>query len=77
VGICANKIIPWYDLIGAYWIGYDLSTYPIVGAGGKAVFVQCSVSVEIDVRQAIAAAVATYGKLDGAFNNGVGPVPED
>ena len=25
--------------------------------------------VESDVRQAIAAAVATYGKLDGAFNN--------
>jgi NAD(P)-dependent dehydrogenase (short-subunit alcohol dehydrogenase family) len=41
----------------------------LVGAGGKAVFVQCNVSVESDVRQAIAAAVATYGKLDGAFNN--------
>lgn len=41
----------------------------ITQAGGTAAFQQADVAKEADVDAAIAAAVSTYGRLDGAFNN--------
>jgi NAD(P)-dependent dehydrogenase (short-subunit alcohol dehydrogenase family) len=38
-------------------------------AGGEATFVRADVSKEDDVRQLVATTVATYGRLDVAFNN--------
>lgn len=38
-------------------------------AGGDAVFVRCDVSKEADVRDAIGAAVARWGRLDALYNN--------
>lgn len=37
--------------------------------GGEALVVKADVAVESEVRQAVAAAVAGFGRLDGAFNN--------
>lgn len=49
-------------------------------AGGEATFVQADVTREADVKALVAAAVATYGRLDLAFNNAglesVGPIVE-
>ncbi len=43
-------------------------------AGGEAVFCRCDVSQEEQVKAMVDFAVATYSRLDGAFNNaGVGP----
>lgn len=43
-------------------------------AGGEAIFVQCDVSDEEQVKAMVEKTVATYGRLDCAFNNaGVGP----
>jgi len=43
-------------------------------AGGEAVFCQCDVSDEAQVKAMVDFTVETYGRLDGAFNNaGVGP----
>jgi NAD(P)-dependent dehydrogenase (short-subunit alcohol dehydrogenase family) len=43
-------------------------------AGGEAVFAQCDVSKEDEVRAMVDACVNTYGRLDYAFNNaGIGP----
>ena len=41
----------------------------IEDAGGKAFFVQCDVSIEEDVKNAVSTAVSKYGRLDIAFNN--------
>lgn len=41
----------------------------IVASGGKALVLKMDVSVEADVRQAVAATVAHFGCIDGAFNN--------
>lgn len=41
----------------------------ITWAGGKALAVKMDVDVEADVREAVAAAVKQFGRLDGAFNN--------
>jgi NAD(P)-dependent dehydrogenase (short-subunit alcohol dehydrogenase family) len=41
----------------------------IVAAGGQALVVRTDVGVEADVRNAVNAAVAHFGRLDGAFNN--------
>lgn len=41
----------------------------ITATGGKALVVRMDVSVEADVRHAVAATVAHFGRLDGAFNN--------
>jgi NAD(P)-dependent dehydrogenase (short-subunit alcohol dehydrogenase family) len=38
-------------------------------AGGTAVFVNADLAVENEVRAIVERAVATYGRLDGAFNN--------
>lgn len=38
-------------------------------AGGKAIGVKCDVSKESEVKAMVAKAIATYGKLDYAFNN--------
>ena len=38
-------------------------------AGGEALFVRCNVTLETDVQQLMAQTVATYGRLDYAFNN--------
>lgn len=46
----------------------------ITGAGGQAIFVRCDVSKEADCKTMVDAAVAKWGRLDGAFNNaGVSP----
>lgn len=43
-------------------------------AGGEAIFVQCDVSKEAEVRAMVEQCVETYGRLDYAFNNaGIGP----
>ena len=45
----------------------------IKAAGGEAIFVRTDVSIAADVEHMVAQAVATYGRLDCAFNNaGVG-----
>ena len=41
----------------------------ITDAGGTATFVRADVSQEADVKALVAQTVATYGRLDGAFNN--------
>ena len=41
----------------------------IVAGGGEAVFVECDVSAEGDVRRMIEAAVSTYGRIDVLVNN--------
>ncbi|TXT36475.1 MAG: hypothetical protein FD135_4273 [Comamonadaceae bacterium] len=41
----------------------------IVASGGKALVLKMDVSVEADVQQAVAATVAHFGRIDGAFNN--------
>ncbi len=46
----------------------------IEDAGGEAIFVQCDVSKEEQVRAMVDTCVEVYGRLDYAFNNaGVGP----
>ena len=46
----------------------------IEDAGGEAIFVQCDVSKEDEVRAMVEKCVEAYGRLDYAFNNaGVGP----
>jgi len=46
----------------------------ITALGGHAIFVQCDVRVEEQVRALVEATVAQYGRLDCAFNN-AGVVP--
>ena len=41
----------------------------IAAAGGTAQFIRCDVSDEGQVAALVAAAVATYGRLDGGLNN--------
>lgn len=41
-------------------------------AGGRAIFVPTDVTVESDVAALVSAAVAEFGRLDGAFNNAGG-----
>lgn len=38
-------------------------------AGGEGIFVRCNVTLDTDVQQLMAQTVATYGRLDYAFNN--------
>lgn len=46
----------------------------IKDAGGEAVFIQCDISKEDDVKRMVRTTVDTFGRLDFAFNNaGVGP----
>jgi NAD(P)-dependent dehydrogenase (short-subunit alcohol dehydrogenase family) len=47
----------------------EILAQEIVAAGGEALVVRTDVSVEADVRNAVDAAVARFGSLDGAFNN--------
>ncbi|HET9139444.1 glucose 1-dehydrogenase [Actinophytocola sp.] len=44
----------------------------IVADGGQALFVTCDATVEDDVARAVHAAVAEFGRLDGAVNNAGG-----
>lgn len=52
----------------------------IKAAGGEATFVKADVAVETDVAALVAKAVATYGRIDVAFNNAgiesTGPIPD-
>ena len=41
----------------------------IKASGGDATFIQCDVAVEDDVKRLVEQTVATYGRLDVAFNN--------
>lgn len=41
----------------------------ITAAGGEAIAIKTDVTVEADIRNAVAATVARFGRLDGAFNN--------
>jgi NAD(P)-dependent dehydrogenase (short-subunit alcohol dehydrogenase family) len=43
----------------------------IEAAGGEAIFVRTDVAREADVRALVDACLATYGRLDVAFNNGI------
>lgn len=46
----------------------------IRASGGDAIFIQCDVSDELQVKKLIDDTVAHFGRLDGAFNNaGIGP----
>jgi A-factor type gamma-butyrolactone 1'-reductase (1S-forming) len=45
----------------------------IEAAGGEGLAVPCDVTDEDSVRDAVAATVARFGQLDGAFNNAGGP----
>lgn len=49
------------------------TTRDIVGKGGTAQFVRTDIADEDSVRAMVAAAVGTYGRLDGAFNNAAIP----
>jgi len=54
--------------------GGEATVQAIKKAGGDAAFVKCDVSKASDVEALIKKTVATYGRLDCAFNNaGVGP----
>ncbi len=52
----------------------------IKAAGGEATFVKADVAVEADVAALVAKTVATYGRIDVAFNNAgiesTGPIPD-
>ena len=54
-------------------LGEDLAA-DIVAGGGQALFVRCDATVEDDVAAAVDAAVAKFGRLDGAVNNAGGVV---
>ena len=45
------------------------TTALIEAAGGEAVFIRCDVSCDAEVRRLIEGTVASYGRLDCAFNN--------
>lgn len=47
----------------------DALAMQITTAGGKALVVKTDVTVEADIRHAVAEAVKAFGRLDGAFNN--------
>ena len=47
----------------------DVTAAQIIAAGGQALVVRTDVTAEADVRHAVGAAVTTFGRLDGAFNN--------
>jgi NAD(P)-dependent dehydrogenase (short-subunit alcohol dehydrogenase family) len=49
--------------------GGKATTQAIIAAGGAATFVRTDVSAAADVMAMVACAVATYGRLDCAFNN--------
>lgn len=49
--------------------GGEETVAQIKAAGGEASFVQCNVAREEEVKALIARTVATYGRLDYAFNN--------
>ncbi|MBF6590696.1 MAG: SDR family oxidoreductase [Ktedonobacterales bacterium] len=53
--------------------GGEETVRTIQGAGGEALFVRCDVTVAAEVEALVARAVATYGRLECAFNNaGIG-----
>jgi NAD(P)-dependent dehydrogenase (short-subunit alcohol dehydrogenase family) len=45
------------------------TVYRVEAAGGRAMFVQCDVSNDRDVRVALNRTLETYGRIDCAFNN--------
>src|SRR5687767_6410109 len=47
----------------------ELTVQEITNAGGKATFIQTDVSNEAQVKHLVEQTVATYGRLDMAFNN--------
>jgi 2,5-dichloro-2,5-cyclohexadiene-1,4-diol dehydrogenase 1 len=49
------------------------TTQAINSSGGKAQFVRTDIADEASVKAMVAAAVRTYGRLDGAFNNAAIP----
>ncbi|WP_281298527.1 SDR family oxidoreductase [Flavobacterium limnophilum] len=53
----------------ADWIENEETMDLIENLGGEAVFVQCDVSKSADVKALIEKTIATFGRLDYAFNN--------
>lgn len=53
----------------ADWVEDNETLRHIVAHGGEAIFVQCDVSKAAEVKAMVAQAIATYGRLDYAFNN--------
>ncbi len=49
--------------------GLGKTAFEIRESGGKAEFVKCDVSIDSDVKAAIAKTVSLFGRLDIAFNN--------
>lgn len=49
--------------------GGEETAAQIIAAGGQAIFVRADVAVAADVEALVAKTVATYGRLDCAFNN--------
>lgn len=60
----ANVVVSDIDVAAGEQTAQD-----IVQAGGRAIFVRADVAVAADVEALVAATVATYGRLDCAFNN--------
>lgn len=53
----------------ADWVEDNETIDIIKAAGGDAIFVKCDVSKDADVKMMVDKAIATYGRLDYAFNN--------
>lgn len=53
----------------ADWVEDVETLNSIVASGGEAIFVKCDVSKAEDVKALVAKTIATYGRLDCAFNN--------
>ncbi|KFN42563.1 SDR family oxidoreductase [Arenimonas oryziterrae] len=60
----ANVVVSDIDVAAGEQTAQD-----IVQAGGRAIFVRADVAVAADVEALVATTVATYGRLDCAFNN--------
>ena len=53
----------------ADWVDDTETINTIKAAGGEAIFVKCDVSKDTDVKMMVDKTIATYGRLDYAFNN--------
>lgn len=57
------------NVVVADIVGTSETVNAITLAGGKAIGVKCDISKESDVKAMVEKTIATYGKLDYAFNN--------
>jgi NAD(P)-dependent dehydrogenase (short-subunit alcohol dehydrogenase family) len=71
-----REVALWFGRAGAQVMAADIAdaagqgtVAAIKGAGGAASFVHCDVARADEARAAVGATVATYGRLDCAFNN--------